>query len=744
MDQTGRIGVIMPEIVDPLDYELLDGIYMQAEKLGYDIIIYTGIFNSQSEFQQDYYTDGLENIYSLICQSRLDGIIFAGERFRNPDVIEKIYRYLGQTSIPNLTLSMCREGFPHINAKQHDGVYRITNHLIKEHGCKKLYCIAGVPDHKPSQERLQGFLDAVADAGLSLDENSVTYGWYWHQAPQEFAQKIVDGIIERPDGVVALSDSMAVIFCKTLMRGGIRVPEDVAVTGYDGSWFALMHNPQITTISDRDRQLGVDAVSRLYEMMTGNTCQTDEDLQQMRMGRSCGCSYEKIAEMKGIVPSLERLAVKHLTRTSDRTFIATDIINRIADAETLEHLVQETDRVGHILRGWKWIDLCLCEDWKYDFDNPDQFRQHGYSDRMYLLLSKRYGSNAPNGYFFPCADILPDLTKPHDPCVVVLTSLHCRGQIFGYCATMYENPEQIELGEQYVSWCEAVANGLYMLQKRLYIEHVQHQMEEFTAIEPVTGLLNRRSFTEKLHDTLHHLRKQQLVYRVLLISWMTKSANTAYDIAGVMANALKKTPYGQLHTRINQNTFAVLLSDTEEAILEQQAEQYIAALEAEMRALLPDAAHLPRLITEFAALPGKTPAELQQAVQQALTDFDEKISITENHYVTHRELLYKLRRDIISQPQLDWNIPDISRDLGISKSHLQRLYKDFFSASIKNDIISARMNKSMQLLARTDFKVQEIAEHCGYNNVNHFMRQFKEKFGITALQFRKNQCKKYN
>ena len=60
-------------------------------------------------------------------------------------------------------------------------------------------------------------------------------------------------------------------------------------------------------------------------------------MQQIRIGRSCGCSYDRIADMNGIVPSLERLAVKLLTRTSDKTFIATDVINRMADAETMAY-----------------------------------------------------------------------------------------------------------------------------------------------------------------------------------------------------------------------------------------------------------------------------------------------------------------------------------------------------------------------------------------------------------------------
>ena len=68
---------------------------------------------------------------------------------------------------------------------------------------------------------------------------------------------------------------------------------------------------------------------------------------------------------------------------------------------------------------------------------------------------------------------------------------------------------------------------------------------------------------------------------------------------------------------------------------------------------------------------------------------------------------------------------------------MQRLYKEQFSSGIKDDLIASRMNRAMQLLAHTDLQVQEIAERCGYNNENHFMRQFKEKNGMTALQYRR-------
>lgn len=83
MQCIGRIGVLVPEITDPLDYELLHGIQAQAFSLGYDVIVFSGIYNSQTEMQRDDYIKGLENIYNLIGKARLDGILYASDRFHH-------------------------------------------------------------------------------------------------------------------------------------------------------------------------------------------------------------------------------------------------------------------------------------------------------------------------------------------------------------------------------------------------------------------------------------------------------------------------------------------------------------------------------------------------------------------------------------------------------------------------------------------------------------------------------------
>ena len=102
----------------------------------------------------------------------------------------------------------------------------------------------------------------------------------------------------------------------------------------------------------------------------------------------------------------------------------------------------------------------------------------------------------------------------------------------------------------------------------------------------------------------------------------------------------------------------------------------------------------------------------------------------------YKEQLSRLRREILAEPQKDWSIEQLARSAGISRSHLQRLYKQYFGTSCMEDIINSRMNRAKQLLTYTDLRIQEIAMQCGYNNESHFMRQFKERIGMTAVQYR--------
>ncbi|MGN0606873.1 MAG: helix-turn-helix domain-containing protein, partial [Oscillospiraceae bacterium] len=731
MNAVGRIGLIVPEINSLLDHEFVNGVYEQAKLLGYDVIVYTGIFNSIRELRFDSYIAGLENIYTLVCTQKLDGIIYSAERFHADEVIEKIFEYLGQTDTPCLILGREHEKFPSFEAEEFSAMYDITSHLIKKHNCHKLYCITGIPEHKSSVERLRGFTEACIDSGIEINEKDILYGYFWKGVSEQIGRDIAENRLERPDAVVCANDVMAISLINSLTENGIRVPEDIAVTGFDGSWDSIVCSPSLTTVQGRDKKFGADCVCKLYEMITGHTCTNIGFRQTIRYGKSCGCSVTDNDEIY-----LEEYVVNMMQKNIDKhTFIATDIIHRISNSASLSELSQKIDEVGHIFGGVDWIDICLCEDWQADLNNPDNFRQYGYSDNMYLLLSKRYGDNEKSQYLYPTKDILPALNKPHEPHFIVITSLQCNGQIFGYVAMAYKDSRSINIEESYVLWCDAISNGLKMLQKRLYIDNFNRQLEKLDTADPVTGMLNKCGFLVHFSEIVNRYIVNEKHSVLVLITYYPYEIG-AIDLSSVIGDIIMNHCYNYLCAKIQERIFAIVLPIENNENETKSAEDIIALIETSLCERFATK-QIPEFVINISQIASSEVSAAENILDKGVTKLLDKVKALESNFMDYKEQIYRLRRNIISNSQLEWDIQQLADKMCISRSHLQRLYKQLFSISIKEDIISARIKRAMQFLSHTDMRIQEIAIQCGYNNENHFIRQFKEKTGITASYYRK-------
>ncbi len=725
MDRRKRIVLIMPEIIDPSDYELIQGVHSQAQHFGMDVLIITGIFNSQIELQQDDYIHALENIYTLIADAELDGILLASDRFRNQPLIRRICGHLEKQKAPVLALGDNNGVLPTLHAKQQEGMYRMTKHLIEAHGCRKLWCITGTAGSHASAERTEGFRRAMRDAGLMIHEDRIFHGNFWKDVPAQIGSRIASGELERPDAVVCASDVMAVALIESLEAGGIHVPEDIAVTGYDDGWHALFRD--LTTISGRDQQLGADAVCRLCQMMGMSLPERSEFSQALNLRTSCGCSSQKLKWRSGfsIKQHFER-KITHLMYKQE--FLVSNLVKCFTAVESLEDWIVQADQSVHILNGVQGLDLCLCTDWKIDFDNPETFRQYGYSDTMLLALSKRPGKNARDQYRFPTRDILPALTVPHEPLLAVITSLSFGTQIMGYAASYYENAEDIRLDNSYVNWCDAAANGLNVLQNKQYQHYQRERIEHLAVRDPVTGFLNRRGFAEALPDFMSECRKQRQTAYVTVLGCGTSDA-AGYDTALLLANSLRSiVPETAILCREEEQVFLVLAAEPLASLKEDAV--------CTMADLLGRQLRPPELLTVSGTIRSDVLSEQIIEIQILIEDLQKQIKFHASHFSNYRDALRRMRLRIIDQPQRNWTTEEIAKEIGISQSHLQRLYRELFGTSLMEDLISARIQMAEYLLMHTDLRVTEIAVECGYHSETHFMRQFKKRKNMTPTQFR--------
>jgi len=101
------------------------------------------------------------------------------------------------------------------------------------------------------------------------------------------------------------------------------------------------------------------------------------------------------------------------------------------------------------------------------------------------------------------------------------------------------------------------------------------------------------------------------------------------------------------------------------------------------------------------------------------------------------EQFKKFRIHLYRNISENWSVSDMAKSLSLSRSRFTILYNSFFGISPKDDLINQRILYAKHLLSSSNMNVEEIAVRCGYSNVYHFIRQFKERTGLSPGKYRK-------
>lgn len=101
--------------------------------------------------------------------------------------------------------------------------------------------------------------------------------------------------------------------------------------------------------------------------------------------------------------------------------------------------------------------------------------------------------------------------------------------------------------------------------------------------------------------------------------------------------------------------------------------------------------------------------------------------------------LLEIRHDIYSRPSEKWTVDIICKQINLSRSYFQLLYREAFGITCINDVIESKISLACNLLENTSNTVSSIAKQCGYDNDVHFMRQFKKNRGCTPSEYRKKE-----
>lgn len=262
---SNNIAVITTYISDYIFPWLIQGIDKVLSENGYSIILKNTGNSRQKEAK--YLEELLEKDISGLIIEPSKSQLFC--RHGN------LYDLLDKYEIPYIFIQGIYDQMqdkPHILMDDCQGGYLVTKHLL-DLGHR---CVAGIfkADDYQGKERHKGYVRAIQEKGIAYDPDMVI--WYHTEDRKQKPHLMVERMLEQdggitPDGIVCYNDLIAVQVMEHLKSMGIRIPEDISITGYDNSLYADKRGVGLTTIAHPQEKLGEMAAELLLEQIKNVT-----------------------------------------------------------------------------------------------------------------------------------------------------------------------------------------------------------------------------------------------------------------------------------------------------------------------------------------------------------------------------------------------------------------------------------------------------------------------------------------
>ncbi|QHM73108.1 Ribose operon repressor [Mixta intestinalis] len=253
INQTHTIGMLLTASSNPFYAEVVRGVENSCYERGYSLVL------CNTEGDEERMNRSLETL----LQKRVDGLLIMCTESHLPSV-DILTRYPG---IPSVMMDWAPfEGDSDIiQDNSLLGGELAANYLIAR-GYQRIACIAGPLDKTPACLRLEGFKKAITAAGLPLPAEYIVNGDFEFQGGFNGMNALLACKI-RPQAVFTSNDAMAVGAYHALYQAGLRIPEDMAIMGYDNIELARYMTPPLTTIHQPKDELGELAIDTLIHRM---------------------------------------------------------------------------------------------------------------------------------------------------------------------------------------------------------------------------------------------------------------------------------------------------------------------------------------------------------------------------------------------------------------------------------------------------------------------------------------------
>ncbi|MCR5250220.1 MAG: GGDEF domain-containing protein [Lachnospiraceae bacterium] len=470
------VALCSSRVYDPQVHGFIETLNEILRKEDFSLWIFS--LNSDLYWEEDHLT-AETSVFDYIPFNRVDIIVLMDEKIKSHRVAEKIISGAKLFEKPVIVLDGYYDGCDSISFDFAAGFERLVRHVFEDHEVKRPHFMAGIHNNPFSEERLEIFRKVAGENGFTVDEDMISYGDFWALPARAATEKILKRS-ELPDAIICANDIMAINVVDVLREGGVSVPDQVIVTGFDGYDEALLCTPGITTVNCELGEMAGKTAELIMGRLAGEEGGSVRVEPALLKNESCGC------------PRCLGARQSTMGRFNSGFYRFQDDFHEMHIAVTRMVMANDLEEGFRYLRG-KYASEASCVVKEGCLRKESNFFLSEGGGDVYVLAYDA-DQSLPVGGRIEKDVIIPHLEERMESGYpLIFQALHFMDKPMGYMVFFFESYEITDYAKM-GSVAETVGMGLGAYINMLHQRYLMSKVEKMYRYDALTGLYNRLAF----------------------------------------------------------------------------------------------------------------------------------------------------------------------------------------------------------------------------------------------------------
>lgn len=505
-----KIAVIISESRYDIQSQALKGILEEAQKESVDVYIFT--CNTSTGYLASGSMGAQGNDFMLLRYADYDGFIFYCDTIPDRKMVAMIAGEIKKTGVPALTVKDNLDGMLCLGIDNSAGIRSIIRHLVQDLKKRRIYFITGPKYNTDARERLAAYRETMSELGIDPEEDWIAYGDFHPHCGRVILHDWVQKRKEcgLPEAIVCSNDEMAMGVCQEAEKLGIKIPGDIAVSGFDNRLISILVEPTLSTVDLPGHEIGVCSAKKLFNALFHREDNIPSHISTrtiLRRSTEPQLTEDSYAEA---VNDLRTFYITDRTHTSNLLDAVRKIETDFADAASWDDFYQIIQE--HI--GLFEAEAFYLFTPKQEIEPDDSVVLDLLSGRQSASLNNDSEMSVAvaweNGKLkdyppFKAVEMIPEeILKHNGHGYYVVYPLFHEKEMLGYCVAF--NSPMAYGSEWFALFIQLVSSAMENLRRKAQLSHMVDTLNHLWIYDKLTGAYNRAGYAENADRILHDAR----------------------------------------------------------------------------------------------------------------------------------------------------------------------------------------------------------------------------------------------